>query len=213
MYICKNEYEEGCIQDWKLNADYTKSECCRVSVVCNRQRCKAKSSAKSVVGRQARFARRDVKGECKVAVSETKVVSVEVLWRHVMMLKWSDAKDIGWCHVQWCDGLSRAARASSRAARVRRAAGVSEVARRAVRLRRMEKRGCVSVCPSEGMLHDKHHIIGKKGCRLRIGLDEEIDGKKKFEYPQLVIVMHNSKGDPDECGMLSGQSSYSVVSS
>ena len=47
--------------------------------------------------------------------------------KHVKMLQWSDAKDvIGQSFLKWCCGLSRAMRASSRAARVRKAAILSE---------------------------------------------------------------------------------------
>ena len=66
--------------------------------------------------------------------------------KHVKMLQWSDAKDvIGQSFLQWCCGLSRAMRASSRAARVRKAARLSEAARRVVRSWRNWMRMCVSV--------------------------------------------------------------------
>ena len=62
------------------------------------------------------------------------------------MLQRSDAKDvIGQSFLQWCGGLSRAMRASSRAARVRKAARLSEAARRVVRSWRNWMRMCVSV--------------------------------------------------------------------
>ena len=53
---------------------------------------------------------------------------------------------ISWCYVQWCDGLSRASSVSSRAARVRIAARLSEAARRIVRLRSHGEVGRVSMC-------------------------------------------------------------------
>ena len=62
------------------------------------------------------------------------------------MLQWSEAKDvIGQSFLQWCCGLSRAMRASSWGARVRKAAILSEATRRVVRSWRNWMRMCVSV--------------------------------------------------------------------
>ena len=49
------------------------------------------------------------KRKCNTADNETKVVSAEVLRKHLKVLKRGDAKDvISWCYAQWCDGLSNA---------------------------------------------------------------------------------------------------------
>ena len=77
------------------------------------------------------------KGKCNTADNGTKVVSAEVLRKHLKVLKRGDAKDVViWCYAQWCDGLSNAARswtfvASSCEVRGRRTAALES-----------EQRGC-----------------------------------------------------------------------
>ena len=68
------------------------------------------------------------RGEYNIADSATKAVSADVFWRHFKTLRWSGARYvISWRYVQWCGGLS-------------------EAARRALRSRRMEKQGGIFVC-------------------------------------------------------------------
>ena len=101
------------------------------------------------------------KGRYNTAESEAKAVSAGVLWNHLDMLTWSDVMDvISWCYVQWCDGLSRASSVSSRAARVRIAARLSEAARRIVRLRSHGEVGRISMCLFRWeTLHDEMKTI------------------------------------------------------
>ena len=110
-----------------------------------------------------RFAKR----KCNTADNGAKVVSAEVLQKHLKVLKRGDVKDvIRWCFAQWRDGLSNArdrgcvwralarfagdvqrlSRASSWATNVNsRARRVSENAKRDGRVRTMEKQGlCIS---------------------------------------------------------------------
>ena len=45
------------------------------------------------------------KRKCNTADHGTKVVSAEVLRKHLKVLKRGDVKDvISWCYAQWCDG-------------------------------------------------------------------------------------------------------------
>ena len=99
-----------------------------------------------------RFAKR----KCNTADNGTKVVSAEVLRKHLKVLKRGDAKDvISWCYAQWCDGLAmleivdvcgellRGSREKYSISREleQQCSRVSESAKRDGRVRRMGKQG------------------------------------------------------------------------
>ena len=97
------------------------------------------------------------------AESEAKAVSAGVLWNHLEILTWSDVMD-AISYVQWCDGLSRASSVSSRAARVRTAARLSEAARRIVRLRSHRHVGRVSVCEANITGEERGDFVLDRTC-------------------------------------------------